>query len=761
MPTHRVPILLIEDFEGFWTAQMVEPECALVGTGQTPAEALSHIKTYLDWSFEHDPWKRIPDIQKPRLVRMRVSLRPHYAEPERIYPCAEMIELPVDCVLGERSDGILTCVAPLVGVRFDYNEDKALESLLSDAVVSLLSGQAPRQLSRYLPPRSLEVRELTVRVKPRIWREGAEVYLPVLKEIADPLGDKIVRRRFSRAWLREDELADLKSRLIEDRANVLLVGERGVGKTTLLVDAVREAERQLQLAAKTDEHENGRPYRHRFWLTNAARLIAGMQYLGEWEARCEEIIFELSEIQGVLCIENLLDLLRIGGREATQSIAAFLMAYLEHGELRMVAEATPDELAAADRLLPGFSDLFQKQRIEPLSRRTMVQVLERTIESARQKLARPADCKVDPQLPEIILHLHQRFLPYQSFPGPAVQFLRDLIGQAFKDAPPRLEAARVHQEFARRTGVPVRFLRDDLPLDAEEIFQELCTQVIGQDQATRSVGDLIATFKAGLNNPARPLGVQLFCGPTGVGKTELAKALARFCFGEGGDPDRLFRLDMSEYQGYGAAERFIMQPDGSPSRMISHIRQKPFSVLLLDEIEKADGEVFDLLLNLFEEGRLTDAYGRTTHFQSTILIMTSNLGAQSVSPLGFKPPPVPIYEQAAMQFFRPEFYNRIDEVLSFHPLSEQAMLQIADKELKAINQREGLSDRRLTIIYGDDFVKEITKRAFDTRYGARPLKRFLEAQVVTPVSEYLLKHPHVRDRQLRLFFNEAGEVMVV
>ncbi len=760
MPTHRVPILLIQDSEGFWSAQPVEPDTALVGTGATAADALAQIKTYLDWSYDRDSCKEIPDIQGPTLARFKISVRPHYVEPNRVYPCAESMELPVDCVLGKRSDGLLTCVAPIVGVRFDYNEKAALESLLTDAVLSQLAGKTPRQLSRYLPPRAMEIRELAIRVKPRIWRDGGEVYLPTLEEIADPIGEKSVRKRFSRAWLRDAELAELQSRLTEERASVLLLGVRGVGKTTLLVDAVRDTERLLYRAAKAEEHENGRRYRHRFWMTSAARIIAGMRYLGEWEARCEEILFELSEIQGVLCIENLLDLLRIGGGEASQSIAAFLMPYLQQGELRIVAEATLDELSAADRLLPGFSDLFQKQRVEALSHRSMVQVLEKVIDAAQQTHRRPAECRVDVRLPEIILHLHERFLPYQSFPGPAVQFLRDLIKAVFKEDRPRLEPADVFQAFARRTGVPVRFLRDDVPLDSDEVFAELSRQVIGQEEAVRSVVELIATFKAGLNNPRRPLGVELFCGPTGVGKTELAKKLAEFCFGEGEDPDRLFRLDMSEYQGYGAGQRILMQPDRSPSRLISHIREKPFSVVLLDEIEKADAEVFDLLLNLFEEGRLTDAYGRTTHFQSTIVIMTSNLGAESVSALGFKPAFAPAYESAAMQFFRPEFFNRIDEVLSFAPLSEESVLEITKKELEALSRREGLSGRAIRLAYDEGFLKDVAKRGYDARYGARPLKRFLESSVVTPISEYLVSHPNSQGETLRLRFTEAGRVAV-
>ena len=198
--------------------------------------------------------------------------------------------------------------------------------------------------------------------------------------------------------------------------------------------------------------------------------------------------------------------------------------------------------------------------------------------------------------------------------------------------------------------------------------------MIDQPEACEAAANVVMTFKAGLNDPHRPLGVLLFCGPTGVGKTEMAQALARYFFGGGGertDKQRLIRLDMSEYAGFDAVERLLGPPHGEPSELIRKIRQQPFTVLLLDEIEKAAPDVFDVLLGVFDEGRLTDRFGRVTNFRSALIVMTSNLGADRQTPVGFDATARPRYRDEAMAFFRPEFFNRIDAVVTFHPLGRR------------------------------------------------------------------------------------------
>ena len=231
----------------------------------------------------------------------------------------------------------------------------------------------------------------------------------------------------------------------------------------------------------------------------------------------------------------------------------------------------------------------------------------------------------------------------------------------------------------------------------------------------------------------------LFCGPTGVGKTELAKAISQFLFGSGERKDRLVRLDMSEYSSPGAAERIIGAADGEPSDLIKRFRQQPFSVLLLDEIEKAAPEVFDMLLGVFDEGRLTDCHGRLTTFRSALIIMTSNLGADRMTPFGLSKQPAGTYNAEAMSFFRPEFFNRIDAVVIFDALQESTVRQIAVNELNRIAEREGLARHAIRLEWSDAVVDLLVKRGYDVRYGARPLQRAIEELVVTPLARFLIE----------------------
>ena len=232
-----------------------------------------------------------------------------------------------------------------------------------------------------------------------------------------------------------------------------------------------------------------------------------------------------------------------------------------------------------------------------------------------------------------------------------------------------------------------------------------------------------------INDPNRPLGVFLFCGPTGVGKTELARALARMLFGHrhlaDGDRDLLVHLDMSEYAGFDAVNRLLGTQGGEPSKLIRRLRQQPFCVLLLDEIEKAAPEVFDVLLGVCDEGRLTDHFGRMTTFRSSIIIMTSNLGAERREPFGLGRQPAP-FQDAVREFFRPEFFNRLDDVVSFRSLDAATIEAITRKELAAIGQREGIRHVALELSWSDRLVAWLASTGFDARYGARPLQRVLE-----------------------------------
>jgi ATP-dependent Clp protease ATP-binding subunit ClpC len=306
-------------------------------------------------------------------------------------------------------------------------------------------------------------------------------------------------------------------------------------------------------------------------------------------------------------------------------------------------------------------------------------------------------------------------------------------------------------QFISRTGLPELFLRDEIPLGFDDVVATLHRDVIGQENACRAAASVITTFKAGLNDPNRPLGVLLFCGPTGVGKTQLAQSIGKYLYGASvSDAKRMIRLDMSEYANLDAADRFLGSPQSGPAEWIQKIRQQPFTVLLLDEIEKASPDIFDVLLGVFDEGRLTDAWGRLTYFRSAVIIMTSNLGAGVAEPFGLAKSAPAAYDSEAAGFFRPEFYNRIDSVVTFSPLSAEVVRKITEKELMDLAAREGFAKANLKLRFGERLIDHLAQVGFDARYGARPLQRAVEQTVVTALARWLIENPQAKDATLKV-----------
>ncbi|MFN0084539.1 MAG: AAA family ATPase [Blastocatellia bacterium] len=741
MPTYRYPVLVWEDDSGYFTAALLEEENIPAAHAPAAAEALLQLKEYLDWSLQKHPWQRGPDFTDPKLAQFRVDIRPEYKVGSRVYPSDETIALRLPCVHGRNAQGAQVCEMPTLNVRFYFSETQKLKDLVSHYAQERLRGLTPQQLSRFLPPRAVRLEEIVVQSARRQTRPQRSIIYGKLESVAEPLGDKKLRRHVARAWEREAEVAEIIRRVSAEKANLILVADAGAGKTTALIDAIRQIER----TARNEEEETEAPFR--FWMTSGARLIAGMQFLGEWEKRCETIIDELSNFGGVLCLENLLDLMRTptGGMEA--GLAAYFTPYLQRGEMRIIAEATPAELDACRRIRPGFIDLFQVLHLHEFTRPEAIKVLNRVAANHARNLR----LRIEDDLTGAIYRLFRRFLPYQAFPGQAVSFLNKLVERADRDKMPAVGAREAIAQFISQTGLPKIFLQDDLAMNYDEARAEFQARVLGQDAACHAAATLVTTFKAGLNDPNRPLGVQLFCGPTGVGKTEMARALSRFLFGHGERAEqRLIRLDMSEYTGPAAAWRLLNSPEGDPSEFVKQIREQPFSVVLLDEIEKADPSVFDLFLSVFDEGRLTDRLGRVSTFRSAVIIMTSNLGAENLENVGFENRGAPSYPRAAMNFFRPEFFNRIDAVVQFNSLSKEMMRAIAAKELREIAAREGLRKNNLELAFADGLVEHLIRMGFDQRYGARPLQRTIESLVVAPLAKYLLDHPRLKNLTLSL-----------
>lgn len=779
MAAFKFPILLTENYNGFVTAQCVGEDVA--GFGETPAAAVAQVKEYLQWFYAETWWREPEEFGDATLLEIRVEMHPEYKvessrdenapkswqekrkrrgkNKKRVFTATETVPLRVACVYREQN-GSYYGVLPLFDIEFYFYELSALKQLVTVYVQEKLRGATPLDLSKHLPPRRVWLEEVSFQIKRRQRSEEFLKKIPNLEQVAEPLGAKGAARR-AKAYERDSEINDLVKRLTEERANIILLGESGAGKTTVLTAAARRIEEDLS-SGKTvqfngEDNEDDSLPRHRFWQTNGGRLIAGMKYLGQWQERCEDVIRELSDIEGVLCAENLLDLIRVGGQDAIQSVASFFVPYLQRGELRLVVEATPAELDACRRLLPGFADLFQVMRLPEFSREKALAALDKM----SAVYTRNHQIVLEQNAIALIYRLFTRFLPYQTFPGRVPAFLRELFETAIKNKAKDISRNEVIENFIKMTGLPELFLRDEVTLEIDDVVAELETQVIGQPAACRAVASVVTTFKAGLNDIQRPLGVLLFVGQTGVGKTELAKALSRLFFGAGDKSgERMIRLDMSEYSLPGSAARLLTNADGQPSELIQKVRRQPFCVVLFDEIEKADAQVFDVLLGLFDEGRLTDRYGRVTNFRSAVVILTSNLGAEKFGSIGFGENAAPSFEREAQTFFRPEFFNRLDGVVQFAAFDKDSLHKITEKELSSISKREGLEKRGVKLVWTTAALEFLTHKGFDARYGARPLQRTVETFIAAPLAKFLLAQPAPLNNQSVLIDIEESEQVI-
>ena len=748
-----------------WAAPGAGTTAVLVGDfahtaayGESEPDALRQLKDFLDWRAAHQSWAIEPDVLEPQLIEVKVDVRPQYQQGEKLIPCPHTVTLRIPCVAGKSENGALICEVPHLRLRFIYQDAASLKDLVRHYVKEKLHGLTPLELAGQLPPSGVRLTHLFAREArhrssgiPFAEREEFKVLLSV----ADPLLHD--RTHAFAAYGRDELTAALESKLRNEKANILLVGEPGVGKSTVLLATARRLSRRLAGMGKDDDEEDRSVASYRFWRGSGARMIAGMRYLGEWEERCEEFIAQLARIDGIFCVENLLDLARIGGREAGDSVAAFLLSYLQRGELRMIAEATPEEVEACRRLLPNLLDVFQVVHVRTFNDSEVIPVLGR-IASAHSSSTR---LEVSADVVPLVHRLFKRFLPYAVFPGPAATFLRRLCDERARAGKPgdpdyhSLTADHVTEHFIRQTGLPEVFLRDDFTLSFDDARAHFARQIIGQPAGIDAAAQVVTSIKVGLTDPQRPSAVFLFCGPTGVGKTALARSLAEFCFGSGAEKDRLIRLDMSEFSAPGSSHRFLHSPEGEPSAWMQRARLQPFSVVLFDEIEKAAPEIFDILLGVLDEGRLTDRYGRITNFRNAIIVLTSNLGATSVGALGFGPDSAPAYDSAVMKFFRPEFFNRLDSTITFHSLTPEDVRQIAAKELADLSQREGFRAAGLKLEWTERLVDAIARQGYDQRFGARPLQRTIERLVVTPLARWRVANPKSADASILLDLDAA------
>ncbi len=515
--------------------------------------------------------------------------------------------------------------------------------------------------------------------------------------------------------------------------SVLLVGDSGVGKTAI----VRRAAKHLAERSKGKDSEP-----RRLWATSAGHVTAGMVYLGMWQDRCLTLARELSATEDWLYVDRLVDLL--APQPDGASIADLLAPAVVAGELRMIAEASESELARCRRRNQAFVDAFEVIRVDEPGPDQVIPML------VTHQHRKDPEVTWHPGALRRAIALLAGFRRDLRFPGKAFGFL-DWWNQDAHKPPRQVRPGDVAAAYARWSGLPIELITDERPTGPAEIAAALRAGVVGQDAACAVVARALARFKVGLDDPERPVASLLFAGPTGVGKTELAKQIATYLFGAG---DRLVRIDLSEYMTPGAAGRLLEVGSGATS-LAEQVRRQPLCVVLLDEIEKAHPEVFDLLLGVLGEGRLTDTMGRLVDFRMAVIVMTSNLGAGGRAAPGFGADALPDHAAAVRAHFRPELIGRLDHVVSFRSLSPADIERIVDLELAKIRRRPGLVQRGLTLRLSTPARAWLASHGFDAGMGARPLRRLLEEVVVAPLAVRMAGDPGLRDRLLGIV--TAGE----
>ena len=618
----------------------------------------------------------------------------------------------VERVLASRS------VTERLGLRWERRE--WIESLMIEADPPPLSAFTGKH-------RGLLELPIEVSAPERGEEEKKRPETPTLARIGSPLSKLAEAQELERAEGRSAELEALY-RLVAgpgDKA-IVVVGPSGVGKSTLLSELVH------RLRAEGSPKElRERPV----YFADASRLIAGEGWFGDWQRQCLDVVAECIASEVIWMVGPLLPLLDAGKSiHSEQNVAQLLKPYLAGKRLTIIGECTDQELAKLELRDASFARTFIPFRLEEPSAEAGREILERVAEA----LTATDGVRLSSEALTAIRELSRRYVSEGSHLGAAIHFLRRTVERAAAGGATVLKRADVVRAFAAETGLPERLIRDDLPLDAAEVERAFRARLVGQDEAVARMVDLVAVIKAGLSDLGRPLGSFLFLGPTGVGKTETAKALATYLFG---GAHRLVRFDMSEYVGWDAVHRFLGDAH-TEGKLVEAIRRQPFSVVLLDEIEKASPAIFDVLLQVLGEARLTDEAGRTADFKNAVIVMTSNLGVDSQkTPVGIGPAPsgaqAEHFRREAERFFRPELFNRIDHLVPFHPLEAPAIAEITARELDKLSRREGLRQRRMSLSLGEGVAAWLADRGVDPRYGARPLKRVLERSLTVPLARRL------------------------
>lgn len=764
MPTHFFPLTILtqnlED-ETHISEALNFPEISRFHTNAEVAiqNARVNAEIILKEDYATSLYSRISP-QNAEIKEIILEIEP----PKKSVVWREKIDLKIQFVQTEREDGYFSAYVPALHISVLSRKEKDFDEKIKEEILAALRRDGWTKSLQYLrwlertESLSLEKSELALNLPTAKQRAIAEDKDETEeKSVLDETGEDLTKTAINPAYEREKEvelLADIFK--ASQKSSVLLVGAAGVGKTTVFNEMVR---RRISLDLKDFE----------FWATSGARLIAGQTGFGMWQERASKLIDEAKKRNAILHLGNLFELTEVGKSVAsTQGIASFLRPKIARGEILVAVECTPEQIPVLTRRDPNLLNAFQQIRIEEPDRKASLKILESVAKEFAQ-IINPKDRKIEALAIKTIDSVHHRYSTYSAFPGRPVRFLRNILTVLSKNEP--ITSERVYFEFSNETGLPEILLNDQTALDLQKTEEFFNKRVIGQTDAVKLITDLIATVKAKLTRPRKPIASLLFIGPTGVGKTELTKALAEFFFS---DKTRLIRFDMSEFSNPVSVQRLIGGTGETEGLLTAKVREQPFSVVLLDEFEKAHHSFFDLLLQMLGEGRLTDSAGRVADFTNSIIVMTSNLGASEFQrgKSGFannsrqKHAAIKHFDSAVREFLRPEIFNRLDRIVPFAPLDENTVLKIAELEIEKLKMRDGLRFRPVNLKIEKEVLKHLAKTGYEIRYGARPLKRAIERELLAPLSAELNLLPAnekitventVENGKIRLNFSVAGE----
>jgi ATP-dependent Clp protease ATP-binding subunit ClpC len=640
------------------------------------------------------------------------------------------------------------------------------------------------------------VREEVARATGSDPRASQKKDTPHLAEFSRDLTDDALNDKLDPLVGRENEIERVVQILCRrTKNNPVLIGEPGVGKT-----AIVEGLAQRIVRGEVPSFLENK----RILSLDLSLIVAGTKYRGQFEERLKQIMRELIENpQYVVFIDELHTLVGAGSAEGSLDAANILKPALSRGEIQCIGATTPAEFRKSIEKDRSLERRFQAVKVPPPSEAEAVRILD----GVRERYEAFHQVRYTEDAIEAAVYQSNRYIPDRFLPDKAIDVIDEagarvklrarrepdatdaagrppLAGERLRstyivDALPgvrgvdedMLLAAAVTRDdvedvIARWTGIPVTSLKEEETQKLLRIEDELRKRVIAQRPAISALARSIRRSRAGLKNPQRPVGSFLFLGPTGVGKTEVARSLAEFLFGS---ERSMIRFDMSEFMEKHSVSKLIGSPPGyvgheEGGQLTERIKRSPYAVLLFDEIEKAHPDIFNVLLQVFEDGILTDALGNTVDFKNAIIIMTSNIGARFIQKrgaLGFQATTADTREKledmvmaAVRQTFNPEFINRLDEIIIFDELDEAELLEIVGLQVGQLNHTLG---RRGFEVRLTDEAKRwlVQKTCSDRSYGARPLRRALQKYVEDPLSEALIQG-ELTGTPLVEVFEEAG-----